>query len=83
MECQKYRDKYCGNCVKHHTYKETAVELQHFETNHSPTTRSISEAPAQDTDHRHHSARQPAIPHAHFHKHPLTIEMKCIFLTKT
>ena len=79
MECQKYRDKYCGNCVKHHTYKETAVELQHFKTNHSPTTRSISEATAQDTHHRHHSARQPAIPHAHFHKHPLTIEMKVFF----
>ena len=58
MECQKYRDKYCGNCVKHHTYKETAVELQHFKTNHSPTTRSISEAPAQDTQHRHISASQ-------------------------
>ena len=49
MECQKYRDKYCGNCVRHHTYKETAVELQHFKTNHSPTTRSISEAPALQT----------------------------------
>ena len=34
---------------------------------------------------RHHSARQPAIPHAHarFHRHTLTIEMKCICLTKT
>ena len=51
---------------------QTAVESQHFKTSHSPTTRSISEAPAQDTHHWHDSARQPAIPqvHARFHKHP-------------
>ena len=52
---------------------QTTAESQHFKTSHSPTTRSISEAPAQDTHHWHHSARQPAIPHVHarFNKHPL------------
>ena len=49
---------------------ERAVESQYFKTSHSPTTRSISEAPAQDTQHWHRNARRPAIPHVHARLHP-------------
>ena len=87
MPCAGFLWKLCGALISLPVWQLTTMctrfqtcnkrplktESQPFKTSHSPTTRSISEAPALDTHHWHCSERQPAIPHAHarFHKHPL------------
>ena len=54
--------------VHHHRYKS-----RHIATSHSPSRRSIPQAPTRDAHQWQHTTSKPAIPHldARFHKHPL------------
>ena len=52
---------------------ETQVVSWHIKTSHSPSRRSIPQAPTRDEHQRQHTTSKPAIPHldARFHKYPL------------